>query len=95
MRASSCHEFPKSNPVALFFTDRKLGTQYRSAIFYHTPEQLVIAEEVKQEIQQLHYPQTPIVTDIAPATEFWKAEPYHQEYLINNPGGYCNHRLRW
>jgi hypothetical protein len=71
------------------------GTQYRSAIFYHTPEQQTIAEEVKKEVQEQHYSTTGIVTEISPATEFWQAEDYHQEYLLRNPGGYCNHRLRW
>lgn len=72
-----------------------LGTQYRSAIFYHDQEQKTIAEEVKKEIQKLHYPNAKVETEIAEATQFWKAEDYHQEYLFRNPGGYCNHRLRW
>lgn len=70
-----------------------VGTQYRSAVFYHTEEQREIAERVKQEVQEKYT--SPIVTEIVPASKFWTAEEYHQKYLFNNPDGYCNHKLRW
>jgi peptide-methionine (S)-S-oxide reductase len=69
------------------------GTQYRSVIFYYTPEQKEIAERVTHEIQARF--KDPIVTTIEPASEFYKAEEYHQQYLEKNPQGYCNHYLRW
>jgi peptide-methionine (S)-S-oxide reductase len=69
------------------------GSQYRSAIFYHSPEQKAIAEQVKAEVAPRF--NAPIVTEIVPAEKFWDAEDYHQKYLVVNPGGYCNHRLRW
>ncbi|KAI0799738.1 peptide methionine sulfoxide reductase [Irpex lacteus] len=75
------------------------GTQYRSAIFYNTPEQLEIAKRVTEEVQAKHF--TPkgqkIVTEILAAGPWWDAEEYHQEYLHKNPSGYqCpTHRLHW
>lgn len=76
-----------------------IGSQYRSAIFYNTPEQKEIAEKVSNEIKEKH----PLVkakggklaTEIAPAGKWFPGEKYHQEYLENNPGGYeCpTHRL--
>ncbi|KAI9024787.1 peptide methionine sulfoxide reductase [Hyaloraphidium curvatum] len=70
-----------------------VGTQYRSAIFYHTPEQKVIAERVIPEAQKNW--KRKIMTEISPATVFWPAEEYHQQYLEKNPGGYCNHYSRY
>ncbi|KAK9806429.1 hypothetical protein WJX73_006103 [Symbiochloris irregularis] len=70
------------------------GTQYRSAIFYHSPEQQQQAEAKRDELQKTRI-KGKIVTEIVPAGEWWDAEAYHQKYLINNPGGYCNHRERW
>ncbi|KAF8652505.1 hypothetical protein AX16_004378 [Volvariella volvacea WC 439] len=76
-----------------------IGTQYRSAIFIHTPTQQQIAERVTAEVQAKHF--TPkgktIVTEIIEAGEWWDAEDYHQHYLFKNPSGYqCpTHRLWW
>jgi peptide-methionine (S)-S-oxide reductase len=65
-----------------------IGTQYRSAIFYHSPEQKKIAEEVIAELRREF--KNPIVTQVAPATRFYVAEDYHQEYFANNPNQpYC------
>ncbi|ORX96616.1 reductase [Basidiobolus meristosporus CBS 931.73] len=74
-----------------------VGSQYRSAIFYHSPEQKAIAERVTKEVQEQHYKGQPIATRIVPAGEFYDAEEYHQEYLEKNPDGYeCpTHFLRW
>ncbi|KAG0166042.1 Peptide-methionine (S)-S-oxide reductase [Apophysomyces sp. BC1034] len=74
-----------------------VGTQYRSAIFYHSPEQKTIAEKVTQEVQEKHYKGKPIVTKIVAAKTFYDAETYHQLYLEKNPEGYeCpTHFLRW
>ncbi|KAI8889110.1 hypothetical protein K501DRAFT_239448 [Backusella circina FSU 941] len=73
------------------------GTQYRSAIFYHSPEQKKVAEEVTEKVQKEHYKNDKIVTEIIPAGKFYSAEEYHQEYLTKNPHGYeCpTHYLRW
>jgi peptide-methionine (S)-S-oxide reductase len=58
-----------------------VGTQYRSVIFYHSPEQKSVAEEIVE---------PPMVTAIEPADTFWEAEDYHQDYLANNPNQpYC------
>jgi len=62
-----------------------IGTQYRSAIFYHSPEQKAIAEEVIARITADKLWRAPIVTEVAPASAFWVAEDYHQEYFANNP----------
>ncbi|CDO75713.1 hypothetical protein BN946_scf184493.g11 [Trametes cinnabarina] len=78
---------------------KDVGRQYRSAIFYNTPEQLEIARRVTEEVQKKHFDPKgqKIVTEIIPAGEWWDAEDYHQKYLIKNPDGYhCpNHRLHW
>jgi len=57
------------------------GTQYRSAIFFHTPEQETAARNSKDELQKSGQFNKPIVTQIAPATTFYEAEGYHQQYL--------------
>src|SRR6267142_6796250 len=65
-----------------------VGTQYRSAIFYESEEQRRIAEKVKSSVETSGKWKRPIVTEIVPATQFWPAEDYHQDYLQKNPGGY-------
>jgi len=62
-----------------------VGTQYRSAIFYHDDRQRAIAEEVIRELDAAEIWPSPIVTEVAPAIIFYKAEDYHQEYFRNNP----------
>jgi len=57
------------------------GEQYRSAIFFHSPEQEKAAQASKQRLEQAHRYRKPIVTQITPATEFYEAEDYHQQYL--------------
>jgi len=71
-----------------------IGTQYRSAIFYTTPQQRAVAESVKQKVDHSGKWSDPIVTEIAPAGKFTRAEDYHQKYLKKNPGGYTCHYLR-
>jgi peptide-methionine (S)-S-oxide reductase len=68
-----------------------VGTQYRSAIFYRTEDERQAAEESRDAYQQAlgRARYGTITTDIAPAGEFYFAEPYHQQYLAKNPGGYC------
>ena len=57
------------------------GTQYRSAIFFHSPEQEAAAKASKQKLEQAHRFSKPVVTQIVPAETFFEAEDYHQQYL--------------
>jgi peptide-methionine (S)-S-oxide reductase len=67
-----------------------VGTQYRSAIFYHDQRQKEVAEEVIREVDASKIWDGPIVTELSPLVAFYKAENYHQEYFIRNPRqGYC------
>ncbi|HZN26624.1 MAG TPA: peptide-methionine (S)-S-oxide reductase MsrA, partial [Burkholderiales bacterium] len=69
-----------------------VGTQYRSAIFYHSPEQKAAAERVIAEITRAGLYRDPIVTGVAPASTFHVAERYHQEYFARNPNQpYCQY----
>jgi len=85
------------DPTTLNYQGPDRGTQYRSAIFYHSEEQKETAEKVTAEVQEKHYKGKPIVTKIVPAGKFYTAEEYHQKYLDKNPDGYeCpTHFLRW
>jgi peptide-methionine (S)-S-oxide reductase len=71
-----------------------IGPSYRSAIFYRTEEQRAIAEEFKRRLNESGGWGAPIVTEIAPAGDYWRAEEEHQDYLRNYPGGYTCHFLR-
>ena len=62
-----------------------IGTQYRSAIYYHGPDQRIIAEECVRSLEEEHIFPDPIVTEIQPAEEFYIAEQYHQSFFKNNP----------
>src|ERR1041384_4278053 len=67
-----------------------IGTQYRSAIYYHTPEQKQAAEEVMAQLSAAGLWDAPLVTELVPAAEFYPAENYHQEYFERNPAQpYC------
>jgi peptide-methionine (S)-S-oxide reductase len=67
-----------------------VGTQYRSAIFYHTQEQKEQAEAMIKRLTAEKVFDRPIVTEVTPASVFYKAENYHQNYFNNNPGNpYC------
>ena len=70
------------------------GTQYRSAIFFTSPEQQKTAETVKLRVDKSGKWPKPIVTEITPAGTFTRAEEYHQDYLVKNPGGYTCHYMR-
>jgi len=86
--------FRMHDPTTLNQQHNDRGTQYRSAIFYHTDEQKQIAQRVKERVDKSGKWKRPIVTEITKAAEFWPAEDYHQKYLIKNPGGYNCHVLR-
>ncbi len=67
-----------------------VGTQYRSAVFYHTDEQKQLAEKYKKELTEAKAFDQPIVTEITPASVFYKAEDYHQNYYnLNGEAPYC------
>ena len=70
--------------------DADVGSQYRSAIFYHTPEQKAIAEQVIAGLNAAGIWDAPIVTEVTPFSAFYPAEDYHQEYYQQNPEqAYC------
>jgi len=69
------------DPTTLNRQGPDVGTQYRSAIFYHNPEQKNSAEASKKRVEESGRYQRPIVTEIAPASEFYRAEEYHQQYF--------------
>jgi peptide methionine sulfoxide reductase msrA/msrB len=71
-----------------------VGSQYRSAIFYLSETQQKVAEQVKAKVNASGKWKKPVVTEIVKAGEFWRAEDYHQDYLVKNPGGYTCHYLR-
>lgn len=71
------------------------GTQYRSAVFYHNEEQKKIATEYKKQLEASKVYRNPIVTEISPLINFYKAEDYHQNYYSLNPNqGYCQYVIR-
>ncbi len=71
-----------------------VGTQYRSAIFYLSPAQRATAEVVKARVQASGKWKGTLVTEIVPASTWYPAEAYHQDYLVKHPGGYTCHYLR-
>uniref|UniRef100_A0A7C4PMR6 Peptide methionine sulfoxide reductase MsrA n=1 Tax=Anaerolinea thermolimosa TaxID=229919 RepID=A0A7C4PMR6_9CHLR len=82
--------FSIHDPTTLNRQGADVGTQYRSAIFYHTPEQKNTAEAVMTALQVDNPWGRPIVTELAPMEAFYPAEEYHQEYFARNPEqGYC------
>jgi peptide-methionine (S)-S-oxide reductase len=83
--------FENHDPTQGMRQGNDVGTQYRSAIYATTPEQIEVAERVRDEFQvgldRSGYGR--ITTEIKPAEEFFYAEDYHQQYLDKNPNGYC------
>jgi len=78
------------DPTTLNRQGADVGTQYRSAIYYHSPEQERTAREVIAALERDQVFDAPIVTEVAPFTVFYPAEEYHQDYFRRNPGqGYC------
>lgn len=77
--------FTIHDPTTLNRQGNDVGTQYRSIIFFHSPEQEKIAREVIQELTSSNVFADPIVTEIQPASQFYLAESYHQNYFRENP----------
>lgn len=86
--------FRMHNPTTRNQQGGDIGSQYRSAIFFHNEEQRQIAQRVKVEVDQSGKWPRPIVTEIVEASPFYSAEEYHQDYLEKHPGGYTCHWLR-
>ena len=78
------------NPTQLNRQGPDVGTQYRSAIFFHTPEQEAAARASKEKLQKSGRFPKPIVTEVSPAQTFWRAEDYHQQYLAKRGLGSCH-----
>ncbi|MGH7612568.1 MAG: peptide-methionine (S)-S-oxide reductase MsrA, partial [Gemmatimonadales bacterium] len=74
------------DPTTLNRQGGDTGTQYRSAIFVHGPEQEAVAREVIADLDQAGVWDSPIVTEVTPLTTFYPAEAYHQEFYRRNPG---------
>lgn len=68
-----------------------VGSQYRSVIFFHSPEQQKTAAESAKKVGESGKFRDPIVTQIVPAEEFWKAEEYHQQYLLKRGKSHCSY----
>ncbi len=77
------------DPTTLNRQGPDVGTQYRSAIFFHTPEQEAAARASKENLGASGRYQRPVVTEITPASEFYRAEEYHQQYLEKRGQAHC------
>ncbi|MCT4665579.1 MAG: peptide-methionine (S)-S-oxide reductase MsrA [Flavobacteriales bacterium] len=83
--------FKTHNPTTLNRQGNDIGTQYRSAIFYHSEQQKKIAQEIIQKLTKAEVFSNPIVTEITPFDTFYVAENYHQDYFkLNGTEPYCN-----
>ncbi|EPY51931.1 peptide methionine sulfoxide reductase [Schizosaccharomyces cryophilus OY26] len=89
--------FAMHDPTTVDKQGNDIGSQYRSVIFTTSPEQESIAKKVLKEVQEKHFSNKKIVTQIVPSGQWWDAEEYHQHYLDKNPEGYrcSSHFLRW
>jgi peptide-methionine (S)-S-oxide reductase len=78
------------DPTTLNRQGADVGTQYRSVVFYHSPEQKETAEKYKAELNKENVFDKPVVTEITPFDQFYKAENYHQDYYnLNGTEPYC------
>lgn len=77
------------DPTMLNRQGPDIGTQYRSAVFYHNPEQEAAAHASKERLEKSGEYRRPIVTEIVPASQFWQAEDYHQQYLEKREMAHC------
>lgn len=85
--------FQIHNPTTLNQQGNDRGTSYRSAIFYQDEEEKKEAEDFIALVNKSGRWGDPVVTKLEPFTRFWKAEEYHQDYLLKNPGGYTCHAI--
>lgn len=83
--------FALHDPTQLNRQGNDVGTQYRSAVFYHNDEQRLAAEAIIKEIEEQGIWPDPVVTEVVPLSNYSQAEDYHQDYFSNNPQNtYCN-----
>ena len=83
------------DPTTMNRQGNDVGTQYRSAVFYHNEEQRQKAEEYKKKLNEAKVYPSPIVTEVTPFTTFYPAEDYHQNYYNQNTGeGYCRYVIQ-
>lgn len=83
--------FSTHDPTTLNRQGADVGTQYRSAIFYHSAAQKDIAERIIRQLDESGAWEDPVVTEVSPASVFYEAEGYHQDYFNNNrTAAYCN-----
>jgi peptide-methionine (S)-S-oxide reductase len=82
--------FAMHDPTTLNRQGADVGTQYRSVVFHHSPEQEKVVREVIEDLTRQKIFDDPIVTQVEPFEDFYEAEAYHQEYYDRNPNqGYC------
>jgi peptide-methionine (S)-S-oxide reductase len=86
--------FQIHDPTTLNRQGADVGTSYRSAIFYTTPEQKRIADETIADVEASGLWPGKVMTEVVPAGPFWEAEPEHQDYLERFPNGYTCHFIR-
>ncbi|MDI3565429.1 peptide-methionine (S)-S-oxide reductase MsrA [Bradyrhizobium sp. Arg816] len=86
--------FQIHDPTTLDRQGNDRGTSYRSAIFYTSDEQKRVAEDTIADVEASGLWPGKVVTEVAPAAEFWEAEPEHQDYLERYPDGYTCHFIR-
>ena len=82
--------FDMHNPTTLNRQGPDFGSQYRSAVFWHDEDQRAAAEKKISELNESGKWPDPVVTQVAPADTFWRAEEYHQRYFEKNGVGYCH-----
>jgi peptide-methionine (S)-S-oxide reductase len=86
--------FQIHDPTTLNRQGGDVGADYRSAIFYTTEQQRLVAEETIADVEASQLWPGKVVTEVAPAGPFWEAEPEHQDYLERYPDGYTCHFIR-
>jgi peptide-methionine (S)-S-oxide reductase len=83
--------FAVHDPTSMDRQGSDAGTQYRSVVFTHSEPQAEMAHQLIAELDGVGIPGKRVVTEVRPATAFYEAEEYHQEYFVKNPGqGYCS-----
>ena len=86
--------FKMHDPTTLNRQGNDVGSQYRSAVFFHGEKQRATAQALMAKIDRSGAWGAKLTTELAPAGVFYPAEAYHQHYLVKHPGGYDNHYLR-
>lgn len=82
--------FATHDPTSLNRQGNDVGTQYRSGIYFHSPEQKAVADAMLQQMAQEQMFEAPVVTEVLPVANFSAAEAYHDDYYARNPNqGYC------